>query len=249
MRQIHNVIVALVFSPLALTGCDKQTPAEPAVAVAPNTAAPAAPTPATPTGEATHQGNDLAKEQPAEAAEGHEACGGAEGAQKEHAEGAKVHAGDPAAGCENVAAEQLEVPEVETVKRPDGTTATHVGHTFAGAEEVQVSALLADPAAYSGKKVMLQGDVSAMCGHRRGWFAIAAEDKSGRQVRLITAPTFLVPAGSVGKSAIAEGVVEIVEIPKDHAKHLAEEHKLEDPDKITADVKQVVIRTEGAEFF
>ena len=229
-----RIVAALSFASLLALGCDKSTPAQadpapadPAVVTA-AASAPAAVTPA-----AAQPGDAQAKE----------ACGDPANC------GAAAAAAGPEAGCERVSAEQLTNPKEETVTRPDGTSATHVGDAFAGVEKVAISQLLADPAAYSGKTVALEGDVSAMCQHERAWFSIAAEDQSGRFVRVMTAPTFLVPAGSVGGSARTEGTVEVIEVAAGHARHLAAEHKLGDPAAITANVQQVVLRAHGAEFF
>ncbi|PKN54522.1 MAG: hypothetical protein CVU56_26125 [Deltaproteobacteria bacterium HGW-Deltaproteobacteria-14] len=230
-----RVAAALALSSLLTFGCQQSTgeaTAPPAVAPAPQVAEPAAPEEATPVAAVVE-----------EAAPEEESC-----AKKGVECGAEKH-GVVEAGCENIAAEQLTNPKEEAVTRADGTPATHVGDAFTGVDKVAVSALLADPGAWRGKTISLEGDVSAMCGHMRGWFALAAEDKSGRQVRVLTAPTFLVPAGSVGRSATTEGTVEVIEIAAEHARHLAGEHKLGDPAEITANVQQVVIRARGAEFF
>ncbi|TNF31175.1 MAG: DUF4920 domain-containing protein [Deltaproteobacteria bacterium] len=256
-------VLALTFSSLLVLGCQSKpdaadpAAAAPAVKVAGAEASPAADEAKPDEAKADEAKPDEAKADEAKPDEtvaatetaktdepeaGHIGCGkpGCDGEKKPHVE----------AGCEDVAADQLVKPDEEKVTRPDGTEALHVGHAFAGVEKVAVSALLADPAAFKGKTIALEGDVSAMCGHKRGWFAVAAEDKSGRQVRILTAPTFLVPAGSIGRSAVAEGTVEVVEIAAEHAKHLADEHQLEDPAKIkTENVQRIVVRANGAEFF
>ncbi|PIE64552.1 MAG: hypothetical protein CSA24_03040 [Deltaproteobacteria bacterium] len=166
-------------------------------------------------------------------------CGG-----KEHPKGGAHVEG----GCDDPKGTQLDNDNARTITRADGVKVTHVGDDFGQAEVVKVSELIANPDAYAGKTVAVTGDVSAMCGHKRSWFAVAAEDKSGNYVRVKTTPVFLVPAGSIGKSAKAEGKVEVVEVEAKHARHIAEEHKLGDPSAIKGNVKQVVIRATGAEF-
>lgn len=135
------------------------------------------------------------------------------------------------------------------VTKADGTQGLHIGSDFAAPEVVKVSQLLADPLAFKGKTVRVEGDVSAMCQHKRGWFSVVAEDKSGGFVRVTTTPAFLVPRGSVGKFARAEGRVEVIEVAANHARHLAKEHQLGDPAEIAGNIHQVVIRAAGAEFF
>lgn len=143
---------------------------------------------------------------------------------------------------------ELTDDKVVTRTNDKGQTVLHAGAEFADGARVSVAQLMSQPDAYAGKKVRIRGNVSAMCHHKRGWFAVVGDDQSGQFVRVLTAPAFLVPAGSIGKLAEAEGTVEVIEVAADHAKHIAGEHKLGDPEAITANVKQVVIRASGADF-
>lgn len=136
----------------------------------------------------------------------------------------------------------------ETRVLEDGTRVTHVGAALAGIGEVALTDLLGNPTAYRGKTVRVRGDVSAMCHHKRGWFSLAAGDKTGRHVRVFTAPQFLVPHGSIGRTAVTEGTVDVIEIPAARARHMAAEHKLADPADIQGPVQQVIIRATGADF-
>lgn len=138
--------------------------------------------------------------------------------------------------------------KVVTRTNAEGQTVTHAGAEFSDGAAVSVAELLRTPDAFAGKKVRVKGNVSAMCTHRRGWFAVVADDQSGRSLRVLTTPSFLVPAGSIGKTAEAEGLVEVIEVAADHARHIAGEHKLGDPEAITGNVKQVVLRASGADF-
>ncbi len=123
-----------------------------------------------------------------------------------------------------------------------------IGAKLAGAALVKVADLAARPDEFVGKTVRVEGDVSAMCHHRRAWFAVQDEgDRSGGFVRVLTTPKFLVPAGSIGKKVRVEGTVEVVEVPAKQAKYFAKGHKMGDPDKIEGPVKRPVIRANGAE--
>ncbi|MDF1562988.1 MAG: DUF4920 domain-containing protein [Deltaproteobacteria bacterium] len=176
-------------------------------------------------------------------AEGEEGCGGDCGAKAEAKEG-EGH--DCSAGAGN----KIEHPDVEK-EVVDGTTVLKAGvplGSTAGATEVTVQALLDEPEKFAGKVVKVTGDVSAMCHHKRGWFALVAPDKSGRNLRVLTAPSFLVPEGVIGMNASTEGVVELIEIPEEAARHYAKEHKLGDPMEIVGPQKQAVIRAAGAAF-
>jgi hypothetical protein len=150
--------------------------------------------------------------------------------------------------CALGAGSELANDKVVTTKTADGKTLQHAGAQFSDGVAVTTAELLAAPDKYAGKKVRVKGNVSAMCVHERAWFALAVDDQSGRFVRVMTAPNFLVPQDSIGKSAETEGVVEVTEVAADQAKHIAGEHKLGDPAAITGPVKQVVIRATGAAF-
>jgi len=106
-----------------------------------------------------------------------------------------------------------------------------------------VAELTGLPESLAGATVRVEGNVSAMCGHRRSWFALQGEDKSGAAVRVLTTPAFLVPEGAIGRRARAEGVVELVDIPLETAQHYAEAHDL------PVQTKAAVVRATGAEFF
>lgn len=158
-----------------------------------------------------------------------------------HAEegGCGAETAGPGPGAEAVPAGQT----------PLGQPILHAGPDFTDVPEVAVEELLSNPDAYAGKTVQVTGDVSAMCQHRRGWFAVVAGDKSGQQLRVLTMPTFYVPAGSIGRTARAEGTVEVIEVPAQHAKHLMKEHKLGEPGEVAgATMKQVILRAKSADF-
>ncbi|MFW5739962.1 MAG: DUF4920 domain-containing protein [Myxococcota bacterium] len=123
------------------------------------------------------------------------------------------------------------------------------GKPLAGVGVVTVKDLTATPEKYAGKVVRLEGNVNAMCHHRRGWFSVQDEaDRTGGFVRVLTAPGFLVPAGSIGKKARAEGTVDVIEVSAAAARHYAKGHKIGDPNEIKGPVKRVVIKATGAEF-
>ncbi len=126
--------------------------------------------------------------------------------------------------------------------------ATHAGQAFSDAPAVEIAALLADPVAYQGKTVRLSGDVIAMCHHKRDWFALVPEGKRDTNVRVLTGPVFQVPEDAIGRSASAEGTVDVVEISERVARHFAETHQLGDAKRIDGPVQQVVVRATGAAF-
>lgn len=124
-----------------------------------------------------------------------------------------------------------------------------VGEALSGRERVTIAALDSNPEQYHGKSVRLEGEVTAMCHHRRLWFAVKDEgDASGKYVRVLTGPRFLVPEGAMGRKVRTEGTIEILEVPEAEARHHAKDHKLGDPSAVQGPQKRIVLRATGAQF-
>jgi hypothetical protein len=71
----------------------------------------------------------------------------------------------------------------------------------------------------------------------------------GANIRVVTAPAFLVPRGSTGRHARAEGTVELVDVPAEAARHYSRDHRLRDPGNPETAHRAPVLRASGAEFF
>jgi hypothetical protein len=124
-----------------------------------------------------------------------------------------------------------------------GEIVTRVGGAIGEREVgVTITELLRRPEAFQDKSVMVEGKVTAMCGHRRAWFAVIEPGGSSAPLRVITAPDFLVPKDAVGKFARAVGQVEIREISAAAAEHQAKEHGM------PAERRLVTLKASGAEF-
>ena len=155
---------------------------------------------------------------------------------------------EPAGGCaDHGSAGADDNPTV--AKDPEtGADMTLVGQKLAGAKTVTVKELVEHPESFAGQTVRIAGNVNAMCHHRRGWFSVQDEgERAGTFVRVITTPAFLVPAGSIGKKARAEGKVEVIDVPEGEAKHFAKGHGIGEAEP-AGPVKSVIIRATGAEF-
>jgi len=148
-----------------------------------------------------------------------------------------------------MAGEPVQYPEAVQVKDGKGAMILRAGASVGAAPVVTVADLLANPSTYAGKTVRLEGNVSAMCTHKRGWFAVQDNDKSGRFVRIISTPAFLVPENAIGTRARAEGVVELLDADPSMNEHIAKEHQLgaAAASSPTA-AKTVIVRARGAEF-
>lgn len=174
-------------------------------------------------------------------------------AQQEQAVAVAAPAASPAPAeheCPSGEAEQAghECPPGEAAApaaAPTGPTA--LGAALTDVAVVSLADLMANPDAYKDKVVRVEGEVIGMCHHKRDWFAVTDTEQKN-QVRVITGHAFLVPTGSVGRKARAEGTVEVVEISAEQARHFAKDHKVGQAIEGDQPIKRVVIRVNGAEF-
>jgi hypothetical protein len=79
-------------------------------------------------------------------------------------------------------------------------------------EVTAIASLVAQPAAFEGKTVRVEGVVTAVCSHMGCWMALAPDaDASGRTVRLkVDDGVIVFPVTAKGRRAAAQGVVERV---------------------------------------
>jgi hypothetical protein len=119
-----------------------------------------------------------------------------------------------------------------------GGEVTQYGEDLTLSETTSVSAILAEPEAYIGQQVLVEGTVVDVCEKRGCWLAIAG-DGDGEQIRVKVEDGVIVfPMDARGLQARVEGVVEKLEFTMEEtlerARHQAEEHGTEfDPSKVT----------------
>lgn len=95
------------------------------------------------------------------------------------------------------------------------------------AEATPISKILADPDAYVGKTVRIEGKVLDVCPMKGCWMELAGEDgKESLKVK-VDDGVIVFPVDSKGKLAVAEGTVEAIPMTKEQyvgwLEHLAEE--------------------------
>ncbi len=138
----------------------------------------------------------------------------------------------------------------EGAVNPHGPLDEKLGAALAGAEKVDVATLVQDPAKFDGKTVTLEGEVTDMCFHKRGWFALASEDGK-KMVRVITAPGgFQVPNGAVGSTAKTEGAIKVVTLNEKQIEYFRRSHKFISDEEVRkgGPIKQAILMASGAEF-
>lgn len=95
------------------------------------------------------------------------------------------------------------------------------------AEATPISKILADPDAYVGKTVRIEGKVLDVCPMKGCWMELAGEDgKQSLKVK-VDDGVIVFPVTSKGRLAVAEGTVEAIPMTKEKyvawLEHLAEE--------------------------
>lgn len=105
--------------------------------------------------------------------------------------------------------------------------AEEFGGGVKAAEATPISKILADPDAYVGKTVRIEGKVLDVCPMKGCWMELAAEDgKQSLKVK-VDDGVIVFPMTAKGKLAVAEGTVESIPMSKEQyvswLEHLAEE--------------------------
>ncbi len=105
-----------------------------------------------------------------------------------------------------------------------------------GMERTPIETILSDPDAWTGKRVQISGEISGVCAHQGCWIDITSESDSTLRVK-VDDGVIVFPQESMGRLAVAEGEVEILEMDRDKyeawLRHVAEEEDREfDPSEI-----------------
>jgi hypothetical protein len=114
-----------------------------------------------------------------------------------------------------------------------------------------VSAILEAPDAYVGERVLVEGTVVQVCEMRGCWMDIASDREFEKIQIKVDDGVIVFPMTAKGKSALVEGVVEVLELTHEEAieaaRHKAEEHGEEfDPSTVTGPETTYRIRGHGA---
>ena len=129
---------------------------------------------------------------------------------------------------------------------------TQYGEPLTLTETTSVSAVLADPDAYVGEHLRVEGTVVGVCEMRGCWMAVAGEN-DGEELRVKVEDGVIVfPMTAMGLHARVEGVMEKIELTMEEAlaqaEHQAEEHGTEfDPSSVTGPTVTYQLRGLGAE--
>lgn len=131
------------------------------------------------------------------------------------------------------------------------------GQTFGAGvtltDTVAIDAILAEPAAYKGKTVRVEGMVTDVCPKRGCWFEMAGSQPGAKLRFKVTDGEMVFPPDAKGKLAVAQGEIAVHELTLEQTKQYAEEQAQEygkpyDPASITKPTAIVRIDGTGAVF-
>ncbi|HID37952.1 MAG TPA: DUF4920 domain-containing protein [Calditrichaeota bacterium] len=92
---------------------------------------------------------------------------------------------------------------------------------------VKISDILANPDAWVGKKVLVEGQIVDVCKKRGCWMELASDQQYQTIKVKVKDGEIVFPLGARGKKALAEGTVEKIELDMEqtikYLKHKAEE--------------------------
>ena len=131
------------------------------------------------------------------------------------------------------------------------TPGTLYGEPLTLTEVTPVSAILDAPDAYLGERVLVEGTVVQVCEMRGCWMDVASDREFEKIQIKVDDGVIVFPMTAKGKSALVEGVVEVLELTYEEAveaaRHRAEEHGEEfDPSTVTGPETTYRIRGHGA---
>jgi len=135
--------------------------------------------------------------------------------------------------------------------------AAPTGATFGAgvklAETTPIDTILADPKAYQGKTVRVEGMITDVCPKRGCWFDLAGGGPGKKLKFKVTDGEMVFPVDAKGKVAVAEGVVAVRELSIEESKQYAEYQSKEygipyDPASITKPTSVVRLDGTGAVF-
>ncbi len=143
--------------------------------------------------------------------------------------------------------------EAATAPAARSAKTTKFGAGVTLADTVGIDKILAEPAAFQGKTVRVEGMVTDVCPKRGCWFDMAGEVPGQKLKFKVTDGEMVFPVESKGMYAVAQGQVMVKELTLEQSKQYAEEMAHEygkpfDPASVTKPVQIVRLDGTGAVF-
>jgi hypothetical protein len=161
-----------------------------------------------------------------------------------------------AAGCDKGPAKSEAATTANatpTEKKSEKATEQTFGKGVTVTEVTSIDQLLANPNAYKGKTVRVEGMVTDVCPKRGCWFELAGSKPGVKLKFKVTDGEMVFPVESKGMFAVAQGEVAVRDLTLEETKQVAEYEAKEygkpyDPASITQPKQSVRIDGSGAIF-
>ena len=157
-----------------------------------------------------------------------------------------------AAACDKGPTKSSEPAMASAAPAPGAAKSVVSGQSFGAgvtlAETASIDAILADPAAFKGKTVRVEGMVLDVCPKRGCWMELAGKEPGHKLKFKVADGDMVFPPDSKGKTAVAQGAITVNELSladsKAQAEYEAKEYgKAYDPASITKPT--LVVRLDG----
>ena len=122
-----------------------------------------------------------------------------------------------------------------------------LGEPFTATEVLPVDTLIASPAAWDGKEVVVEGVVKEVCQKKGCWHTIATADPAVNVMAKDKEYKIFLPKEAGGKKVQVKGTFAVAELPEDEARHYAEDAG-RDPKAIVGPQKAFTLDVAGVKF-
>ncbi|HWN70542.1 MAG TPA: DUF4920 domain-containing protein [Haliangium sp.] len=170
---------------------------------------------------------------------------------KAEADGAQAGA-TPVAQAETAAPAEAQAQAGAAATTAPAAAADQAGTVYGAGvsqtESVAMATLLADPKAYEGKTVRVEGTVTDVCPKRGCWFEMAGEQPGQKMRFKVRDGEMVFPMDAKGKYALAEGVVAVQALSLEETRQYLEYQAREygstvDPASVTEPM--TIVRLDG----
>lgn len=121
------------------------------------------------------------------------------------------------------------------------------GEAIGKADKADLKKVLADPAKFDGKTVLVKGVIVRSCKMEGCWLELATA-KDGQSMRVkMKGHSFFVPLDSAGLGAKVEGTVSVKTLSKDHVDHLIKDGAKFEKRNADGTVTEVSFEANGVE--
>jgi hypothetical protein len=143
--------------------------------------------------------------------------------------------------------ESTKPTDTDKVASFENTKVIKRGEAIGKADKASLKKVLADPAKYSGKTVLVEGVIVRSCKMEGCWLELApAKDAKSMRVKM-KGHSFFVPLDSAGLNAKVEGTVSVKTLTKDYVDHLIEDGAKIEKRNADGTVTEVSFEASGVE--